>query len=346
MLKILGLSAVFALSAFSAQASSLSLQELITEFNGISKGDWQAQSHTQGRGYVGGNLSNGATSFGSRADLLAPSVGGGNTLVVKGSVGNQVKSFSGENVVIGGAMSDHLEVQNGGDGYIGGAYSGHNNFGNNHSNQSVQGAAFADRFPEIDFSEIDHAVQSLGAMGGYTARDSEPAEKKTLHFDTAPASGGISVYNVSFADLASANNTFFVDDLGGADQIIVNVSGDAALSSFSAHHAGLFGGEAEKRSIASSILWNFYEFTGQLDIMTNVLGTVIAPFAQVHVNSDIDGSLLAASIRQHNGQLHIANFSGDLGDLTATTPVPLPAGLPLLLAGLGGLGIAARRKRR
>jgi len=41
----------------------------------------------------------------------------------------------------------------------------------------------------------------------------------------------------------------------------------------------------------------------------------------------------------------VSNTSGDWAYVGPTTPVPLPAALPMLLAAIGGLGFAARRRR-
>ena len=80
-------------------------------------------------------------------------------------------------------------------------------------------------------------------------------------------------------------------------------------------------------------------------------GFSLADLFQFDVAGDLVSLILDNGSRKVSGTFR--NFAfWDLGgtayttaDLTAaTTPVPLPAGLPLLLAGLGGLALLRRRR--
>jgi hypothetical protein len=88
--------------------------------------------------------------------------------------------------------------------------------------------------------------------------------------------------------------------------------------------------------------WDVFSFvaTGYSDIAANLQGGKDFTASGVLSGTGFDdttGSFLFSS--QSNGTT--ASFSSS----TAPTPVPLPAGLPLLLVGLGGLGVMARKKK-
>lgn len=63
-----------------------------------------------------------------------------------------------------------------------------------------------------------------------------------------------------------------------------------------------------------------------------------APTTVINTAFDFSGGRFELLYAAANGNPSVLEVTGDVA------PVPLPAGLPLLLAGLGGLGIAARRK--
>jgi hypothetical protein len=82
-----------------------------------------------------------------------------------------------------------------------------------------------------------------------------------------------------------------------------------------------------------------------------VTGPVVSPWsADSNVNGVTSTQLLATGISSGEYVLQIAGLetgtqSGMYNGSLAITPVPLPAGLPLLLSAAGGLGLWGRRRR-
>ena len=77
-----------------------------------------------------------------------------------------------------------------------------------------------------------------------------------------------------------------------------------------------------------------------------LLGSLLAPLADVHFNSgNIDGTLIANNLDGY-GESHLHLFQGNL----PTPPVPPPPSVPLPASALGGTALltvlAARRARK
>jgi choice-of-anchor A domain-containing protein len=81
----------------------------------------------------------------------------------------------------------------------------------------------------------------------------------------------------------------------------------------------------------ATTIWNFSQATS-LTIDRNFNGAILAPSAHLTNSTAIDGSVFVASMTQ-NGEVHLPGYTG-------VVPAPGTA----VLAGLGGLIMAARRR--
>jgi len=57
-----------------------------------------------------------------------------------------------------------------------------------------------------------------------------------------------------------------------------------------------------------------------------------------------EGSVIAKSINLNNGELHYQPFAGDLPEPPPVAPIPLPAGLPLMILALGAMAMVRRAR--
>ena len=91
-------------------------------------------------------------------------------------------------------------------------------------------------------------------------------------------------------------------------------------------------------------IWEIVEETNLADIGDLAAGRFVADSAKQDVITTATGFL--ASLDQFDANYSINYFSsGDSQNIITVAPVPLPASAVLLVAGVGGLAMAGRRKR-
>jgi choice-of-anchor A domain-containing protein len=121
--------------------------------------------------------------------------------------------------------------------------------------------------------------------------------------------------------------------------VLINVSGTSdALGAQINYNGNQLSGNSDA---ASNVLFNFDDATS-LALDAEINGAVLAPFAIISGNSEMDGTIIGAQI-DDNGEADNAEFTGVLpGPPRALTPEPSS----LLLFCTGLMGIACVMWRR
>jgi choice-of-anchor A domain-containing protein len=334
------LSAVTVLAASPTFAASLSVEDLLHTYNGVTSGNFNSSQEVEGRLYVGGNLTGSTIQTG----FVPLQPGPVQNVVVSGNTTIGTINGSGE-IVIGGTANSNIE-KNGATlkTLVGGTFSGNDNFGTVTSGLAGD-PAFEAKFPEISFPALASYSAYLATLTGAIWTTPDQNNKALVSAPNAVQSEGmnwiaakVTVLYTTLANLASGGLS--VAGLDSDETIIVNVSGTS----------GTWGlnGLGDAKSGAKNILWNFYE-AGSISVNSAIIGSVLAPNADMSgFSGSTEGSVIAKSISLTNGELHYQPFAGDLPEPPsvnpAPAPVPLPAALSLLLAALGGLAMVRRAR--
>jgi choice-of-anchor A domain-containing protein len=256
------------------------------------------------------------------ADIEGAAVIGGNFsgATVYNNPTSGVPSGYGALTVFGSTTGNTINIDNSGNAYVGGTKG---------ATISFNGGAYIGAPPNTisDFETAMNGLSSsLSTLTPTSSVGTLTPPVNNLVINAVPNGSGIAVIDLTAAQLAEISS--FSINLNGASSLIINVSGTTV--NFSANdESGTTG--------ANNIIWNFYQATS-VDLSTQIGGTVLAPNADVTNNNQIDG-VLVASEWTGQGELHDWAFDGNLpGD-----PVPEPATLALVAAGLLGLTLLRRR---
>jgi choice-of-anchor A domain-containing protein len=335
------LSAVAILASAPAFAASLTVEDLLTTYNGISVGNFNSNQEVEGRLVVGGNLTGNTIQTG----FVALNPGPAQNVVVYGNTTIGKISGKGE-IVIGGNGNNTTLEESGGDltALIGGTYSGTANQVTVNTNQS--GPAFQAKFPDIDFPGLMTYSAFLATLTGATWLTPDQNNKALVSAPNAVQSQGtgwvaskVTVLYTTLANLATGGLS--VSGLDSDETIIVNVSG--ATGSWNLNGLG------NAKNFSKNILWNFHEATS-ISVNSAIIGSVLAPKAAMSgFSGSTEGSVIAASINLNNGGLHYQPFAGDLPEQPLIAPpppapIPLPAGLPLMVLALGAMALVRRAR--
>ncbi len=305
--------------AQSANAATLTPAEVLQQFNVVVFGDVQAGSSVEGRTLIGGSLSGASADYQTRTTAPASSF---QALTVGGNIEGSAKNINNGGSVVAGGNVANLNMNGGGNVTMGGVVTGTIN-----PNGGVVTQSATVTIP--DFRADLEALSN--ALAGLSGEAPQKTGNRGFFNIATPNADGLAVY---------ATDAAFFDGIGelelglnGASTVIVNVSG-ATVTISDNFLAGPF-------AVAPRVLWNFNEATS-LTLTTQFFGSVLAPFADVHNTSAIEGTLIAKTFDQ-DAQIHLQPFIGDL----PVSGVPLPPALAMVgfVAALGaGLGVARRRR--
>ena len=241
-------------------------------------------------------VSGNATLSGS--DIEGRAAVGGNAWFAGYSVGTSISDgwtpLGGALVVGGNLTAGNGEVRRGSI-YVGGNYSGPSTYTLNSSAGSVTQANMGSGVP-VNFSLAMSGLAAKSVLYGAAAETGS----SILAWSTMTllgASRNVNVFNMTANELAGASGLVLAVPAGS--RVLVNVSGTSATFS----SKGLFG------FVAENTLFNFYQATDLTMGAIGVVGSILAPKANVKfVRGQMKGQLVAKSFTGA-GELHNYGFN-------------------------------------
>ena len=337
----LTLIAAATLLAGSAHAASLTAAQVLQQFNVVALDGFQTSSHVDGRSYVGGNLSgNGAVLSMHPNQLPASSYAG---LTVAGSVSGVQVTDGG--VYVGGNISNstvnkgqsviegnssNTSYNGNGVFYVGGAVSGGNLNQTRVSSLTSLQSAYVNAAGSTDLGHVLHGLSYyLGQLPSTGSTVSFSNNNHTVTFNAKADANGVAVFDLTALDtqIFSSTTTDFIFNMNGAQGAVLNTN-DKALS---------LTANFNRTDLGSKIVWNFEGATS------------------VTVNRTFDGQVLAVDGTFSNlgganveGGVYAKNIlsAGEIHQQSLAAPIPEPETYAMLLAGLGMVGVIARRRQR
>lgn len=203
-------------------------------------------------------------------------------------------------------------------------------------------------------SMVDFASEAtrLVALSGYLDTYANTGTVNSICYG-AP---GTNSCQVTFNATAAGLNVFDIDTflLSDTNTITINLGvGSTLLVNVSGTNVQLDGGMSINGGNASQVLFNLHDATSFKNGNFGMLGSVLAPTADVvGGGGQLNGQLIVQSFTgdswyqfaQGNTQINNVKFAGDLLTISPP-PVPEPATWALMIAGFGMAGAMLRRRR-
>lgn len=293
-----------------AQAANVDARSILKQFNNIVLNDLTTGSgHTHGSLYVGGDYN-----------------GGGVVNMDNNPNGQLTDDISGS-MIVGGNVNGQNQIHlHGGNARIGGIVT-------SGTIETHNGATVETGTPGIPASDIMTAFQSLSTeLFGMadTGGVANTSDQNDINFQSGAGVNGVAVFHVDASDIDAG--TFKGVFAPAGVTTVINVAGTSATLGM---NAGGFGATPNQ-----SVIFNFYEAT-TLTLNSMATFSVLAPFANVLLQSDIKGTLVSNNLDQR-AQVITPYYDGNI----PLSTVPVPAAAFLLLTGIAAIGGMAARRRR
>jgi len=323
--------------ATAAHAAPLTNTQILNQFNEVVLGNATSTSDIDGRAWVGGSLTGGGyvghsgqTPASSYAGVTVGGSASGITVnadgdVIGGSLSNS-NINGGSSVILGAVSNSNLN----GPAYVAGSASG-TNFNGGHSAltgtlASTEAAATSTNFGQ-QLGALSTSLSKMASTGSTVTID----KNGLATFNAVVNKSGVAVFDLTSIDTTLFSTAKeFTFNLNGASTVIMN-SNDTSASI----NANFLGGSAQ--TVGSKIIWNFYDAT-TLNIGAQFGGDVLATKATLTNSGNIEGGVFVDNLTQ-KAEIHLQPFSGSVSS------VPEPETYAMLMAGLGLVGLMARRRK-
>lgn len=332
-------------SLLADSSSMVSGLDILRTWNLVVLGDLESSSEVEGKTWVSGDLTGNSSNYqiSSSVDNSDGVVG----LTVVGDVTGGAKNLNnGSGAVVGGNVDSGFNLNGSTQTVqVGGTISNTNvNSNTVESGLSASDPAYLQNLTQ-QASLIDTSTKGLAfTLSQLDATSSVAINGTSATFTAVPNADGVAVFNLDAATLDGITEISF--DTGGADSVIVNVSGTSITldQNFLGNSSGL----------GESVIWNFYE-AEDLTLSTAWHGSVLAPNADATTYNYIEGSAVFGSLKQ-DGEMHIGTYGGNWepgsggtsssssSSSSGGTSVPEPGMLVMFALALAGLGVMRRRR--
>jgi choice-of-anchor A domain-containing protein len=259
------------------------------DYNLITLGDLSTNSDVEGRTFVGGSLTSAASA--NFAIHLNGTPASEETLVVVGNLvsGNPINLNAGS-LRLGGNQNGRLINFNGGGSLI--------------TDNTLSPATLTQ---QLQNASAELAQLTVGNSLS-TPANSQPGPA-IFHVQQVTECG-VAVFHINAADLFSNQLIQQIElNAGSATTILINVAGQTVDWT-----AGNMVGSFTNLNWRSKILWNFYEATSINLHARNFMGALLAPYAHVSAQANLDGSVAVKSLTT-TSEVHQPEFSGELSCL-------------------------------
>ena len=311
--------------------------QAMRDYNLITFGDFNTGHDVEGRAFIGGNVTGGASTFynqpgafGSPAPLARPG------LVVVGDVEGPTRSLNnGAGAAIGGSADSHFNLNGPNQTVNAGGTVPLVNVNGNTVNQNVAGLQDALAL------QRDTMFANLTALSDYLAGLDANVSTTTplsnvIRFDAGDLAGtGLAVFELANTNAFNGRDIEF--STGGHDLVVINVGGLNPILPSGTNFQGTIG------ELGANVIWNFYE-AETIGFNAQFWGSVLAVGADAQFsNSPIEGTAVFKSFVQ-GGEVHMANFNSDF-EFQPPPVVPEPATWAMMIMGFGAAGAVLRRRQ-
>ncbi len=168
-----------------------------------------------------------------------------------------------------------------------------------------------------DLEDWSSALSALTANNSVTPPSGSPGPFN-FNVDNKDANG-VAVFNIADTDLFENSNVQQIEIINtiDAEVIIINVSG----ISVDWNYSNMVGSWLTGIDGRSKTIWNFYEATA-IDLNArNFMGALLAPFASVKAQANIDGATAVKSLTT-TSEVHLPLLDFDCDETPTPTPTP------------------------
>ena len=199
----------------------------------------------------------------------------------------------------------------------------------------------------VDFASLRNSLdqQSLSLAGltanGQSLGTNQSGYGNPSFYVLKGTDPSLNIFSLSAAVFGDANHPLNIVVPTGST-VVINVTGNAPQLNTGIYFNGTqYAGDS---AVTSNLLFNFATATS-VTIDGQFSASLLAPFALLTGNAQMDGNFIAASVGQ-TGEIHNVEFTGTLPTLDPSTAVtPEPGSILLVGTGLFAAAGSLRRRR-